>query len=682
MSCRRLVRSATRLSGSGRGQATRRPTAKTHSTRSTSATPVSRSVSRRFYGAVATAPVPTPKTGVPQVESRTTATPVPLHGAELVAPLLRDLQGLLENDIGGDDLLSRRVASALDDLSSQRNGRVAVIGDSLAAPRDVVSALLQDPLTGSESDRAALLNRHNDADIGVFQISQGIETVREPEALTLSSAWLQTTGYDVVEVNSGDPQETLSTLLRTDALVFVVDPIRLLDTPLISALLPAVLSRGGAHIVINGELPPNNSEISLITRLRDQLRKVEVEPVDGRPFDPASVNVSFVRAEAALLALDALAMGLNSHGPSNSAAKTRAFDVFQKEFLASHMGPLQASLVRALKANTHPQLTTARQTAALALAHVEEIITADRDIVRTASHTVTELRRTALQGASKAKHLSVASRGIEGGLVEGGVQHEMEKVRIGLEQRLEGRLNWLGLVGRARVDDVAAELGTFLTSRFGVDLERQVIFETGELSYLQKSLDHSSDQTIRQLSHSSHSPTSSHPFTSPLLLNHLSTLSLSVPPLLSTSLLTPILTRREQLLTQSIPRLHASAQRALLTTYSTSLVGASLSWMSYVDPIHLTSAPTAAGLGILSVVSSLALGQKLWAKAQSKFWRDWKRITGMLKGDLETRFETALQTQVLAKPLAAADGLEKLIEKRKSRLDTLQDKVNELASRS
>jgi hypothetical protein len=42
---------------------------------------------------------------------------------------------------------------------------------------------------------------------------------------------------------------------------------------------------------------------------------------------------------------------------------------------------------------------------------------------------------------------------------------------------------------------------------------------------------------------------------------------------------------------------------------------------------------TAIGLG--GVVGGLALGQRMWDKGVRKFWRDWKRLGGMLKGDLQ-----------------------------------------------
>jgi len=45
---------------------------------------------------------------------------------------------------------------------------------------------------------------------------------------------------------------------------------------------------------------------------------------------------------------------------------------------------------------------------------------------------------------------------------------------------------------------------------------------------------------------------------------------------------------------------------------------------------------------------------------------------------LQAQFSAAIDTQVLVKPQAAADGLEKLVKKRESRLDQLQDEVDRL----
>ena len=63
-------------------------------------------------------------------------------------------------------------------------------------------------------------------------------------------------------------------------------------------------------------------------------------------------------------------------------------------------------------------------------------------------------------------------------------------------------------------------------------------------------------------------------------------------------------------------------------------VGVFASWAAFVQPVAPYSLPTAIGFGLLSVVGSVALGQRLWLRAQKRFWSDWTRLTHLLKGDL------------------------------------------------
>jgi hypothetical protein len=146
-----------------------------------------------------------------------------------------------------------------------------------------------------------------------------------------------------------------------------------------------------------------------------------------------------------------------------------------------------------------------------------------------------------------------------------------------------------------------------------------VIFETGQLAELQTTLAAKSDQLLRQLG----TPVL-HPFSSPLLLNHLATLSLAIPSLAESSLTTPILARRRQLVQHSIPRLQLAAQRALLSSWTFGLSGVGLSWAFGTLPF-----------GILAAVGAVALGQRMWERAQNRFWADYTRVTTMLKGDLQ-----------------------------------------------
>ncbi|TYJ59017.1 hypothetical protein B9479_000005 [Cryptococcus floricola] len=607
-----------------------------------------------------------------------------VNGAEFAATELEDIKGLLDKELGGDPIWAERVQSALDDLSLQRRGRMAVIGDQAASPREVVSALLQDPLVDDAATRRAIVDRHQDANIEIFNLSLGSRLHREPESLAVSSSWLQNSAYDILEidVNRLDPESAISSVLSADAVVVSIDPIRLTSVPEIQRLLPFLLNHELVEFVVNGPLPSSVTQASVVTQLTEQLRDVGGTRATR---DRTTPSVSFVRADKALNALEFLAKGLELTS-ATPAMKTTAFESFQKDYLQSHIGPLQQTLHQTLRAIPKPQLCTAQRLAKFALSHIEGAILQERDVVRQAVLTVSELRRTAENYAIRARHLSVTTKGIDGAVVEGEVKYEMERIKSQIESSFQDNLSWLGLLGRLKVDDVALELGGFVGSRFALDLERQIVFETGQLSQLQQSLSSSSDEILRQLAHPSRqrhisAATRGNPLSSPLLANHLSTLSLSIPTLTPAHLLSPIITRRNQLISQSIPRLQISAQRSLLTTYSTTILGVTGSWIGSVAPLELFSTSTAGGLGVLSVVASLALGQTLWARAQKRFWKDWERITGMLKGDLETRLDTTLKTHILAKPLATAEGLERLITKRQDRLDDLQERATELRSR-
>lgn len=178
---------------------------------------------------------------------------------------------------------------------------------------------------------------------------------------------------------------------------------------------------------------------------------------------------------------------------------------------------------------------------------------------------------------------------------------------------------------------------------------KQIIFETGQLSQMQGQLTIESDNLVRRLAlEPARSRTLGlHPFSSPLLVNRLSTLSLAIPQLVPESLLQPLYDRRKQLSNTSVARLHWSAQKAMLLTYCTSAIGILFSWGGSVGPLVLVSEGTALGLGLLSVLGSLAVGQRMWHAAQKRFWRDFDRVTRMLEGELKVSASPAQTSCIL-----------------------------------
>jgi hypothetical protein len=100
-----------------------------------------------------------------------------------------------------------------------------------------------------------------------------------------------------------------------------------------------------------------------------------------------------------------------------------------------------------------------------------------------------------------------------------------------------------------------------------------------------------------------------------------------------------------------------------------------------MPPFDLVSGYAALGTGALSIVGSLAMGQALWQRAQNKWWKDWNRVTDMMKDDLAETYDAAVEGLVLAQPDAAATGLSTLVDKRQSRLDDLERRSQVLHSR-
>jgi hypothetical protein len=442
-----------------------------------------------------------------------------------------------------------------------------------------------------------------------------------------------------------------------------------------------ILAKGRVQFVVNGPLPPHTVEASLRATLDKQLSQINAPGLHGAP----AYDVQFVRADSALSALDALASALDGA----AANKGAAIAAFQRDFVASNASPLSGALAAALPADH--QAATAGATAHLALAYVEGVVAADRAVLSQARTVVNGLERAASEGAGKAHRLSLVARGVEGGVVEGSVEQSVAASKADIQHLFSSRFSWLGLLARLRVDDVGAELGAYLSRSFARDMETQLVFEAGELAQLQSYLGDRSRETARNLSTKAKPSVPGagakataevgHPFCSPVLLNHLDSLALSVPPVTARTLLAPVTARRTQLLTTAVPRLQVGAQRALLASAGLGLASAAGAWTLAVPPLQLISGNTAFATALLGIVGALALGQNLGARAQRRWWRDWNRVTDMLKEDLAANYDASVDTLVLARPRAAADGLSELVDRRAHRLDELERSVDALHAR-
>ena len=279
----------------------------------------------------------------------------------------------------------------------------------------------------------------------------------------MPSPYLHASKFDIQEIASGLPeQEVISHLLAADISVLVTDPYRLLEP--IKTVIPTIAARGQCAIVVNGQLPPSTTQQDLRSALEAQFQTIA--PSTAVP------EIAFVSADLALIAQEALWQGLVPlTAPASRAA---AVELFQTDFLASNMTALQQSLLSHTATMDRPQSSTAEGVARVAIAHAHSVLTKDRAGMQSAVEVLHRLQRVTSKAASSTKHASVANRGIEGGVVEGGVRASLHATKHGMEKLFISRWSWLSLVGRARADEIGVELTNYLDSRFGRDLERDV----------------------------------------------------------------------------------------------------------------------------------------------------------------------------------------------------------------
>lgn len=239
----------------------------------------------------------------------------------------------------------------------------------------------------------------------------------------------------------------------------------MLSIPQIAEIASAVALKPGLTFVVNGSIPPSQTEDDIRGRLRQQWANL------AHSLNAPEPNIVNVHAHQAMSAFDAFSSGMQA---ASISARSAAVEAFQRQYDQSHIGSLQSCLSKVASQIFDPQTATASATARLSLLHLQEIIQNDRRVNLAARDTIRALRAVASQAKSDAKHLSVVNRGIDGGMVEGGVDHSIAQTQHGLEHLFRTRWSWLNLILKARADEVGVESKAYVHQQFGKDLERSV----------------------------------------------------------------------------------------------------------------------------------------------------------------------------------------------------------------
>lgn len=333
---------------------------------------------------------------------------------------------------------------------------------------------------------------------------------RDIDGLVVDSPWLRDAAIDVHEITSEsrlscsrhssnnflthtvlvpsarDPSRALSTLLESDIILLVLDPIRLLDTPEITAILPDVVGKPNVYFVINGEIESNGlrdvgSSLDQEKARRVARRKLEEQLTASRSAmgfnqETATEKVVFLSTHKALRAMEALRSTLSSEAASGSTE--HAFAKFREEYAESNLGAVSAGLlgdIRAVRERAESQGRLYEAT------HAWIAESASRYIMRNLADVVDETREIEALCATHAELLTRTRQEVRRNTYTSGeaIKEEMDRARRGVEEVLRKRLVWWKVMSW-RVDMVAEEVGREVEERWAVELTQKVslIFAT------------------------------------------------------------------------------------------------------------------------------------------------------------------------------------------------------------
>ncbi|KAJ9092950.1 hypothetical protein QFC19_008548 [Naganishia cerealis] len=608
-----------------------------------------------------------------------------------IGAALGSVYDLLESEVGGDEEWSRRVQQAirrLDEGSSSGRARVAVYSDSPSgtnAAASVVTSLLLDPFAEDEPTRRAIAQRHAEPHAGAeYVIRYAENTTREIDSLACNSPWLRDASIDLVEV------------LYSDAVVLVLDPIRLLDTPHLAEIVKELEHKPRVVFLVDGDVPgslvPDTEGVDPLEHARRKVQERVREQLDSlwkRGYAAAEHGREeqiprslFINSEKGISAIHSLRRVISATAttPATTTPGTlpsedgerRAFDEFQERYIASNLGGVSQSLLADIRTLTviGGPTQTATHVLRRSLAYIEAVLT-----TLTAQSLSVRREASALRDAAEdeERDIRLAAESTWRRSLTG----EMERTRDAVQRVLSDRFGgWRVITGR--VERVEEEVAGQVVAHWGYAVTQQLAFDTGRLDQIHRYLSEKTDTLLRSFaappSHSSTVVPSTAPFYSPVLINSLSQLEQTHP--ITPALLTaPIHARRAQLLSFVVPLLQKRAYTTAWTAWSVAFASSSLSWTACV-PLDLLSPATSLGMGLLGSVAAARWAVGAWLKAQKKFWADWQRVEQGLEHDLGKHLDEVVKARVLAKAIAGADGLDALVKKRMARVDEVDEKVH------
>ncbi|KAJ7449872.1 hypothetical protein FB451DRAFT_1146687 [Mycena latifolia] len=532
------------------------------------------------------------------------------------------------------------LSTSVADLRSPqpRPARLVVYGPDTAAARDLVTALLQEPFTSDPQQARILRERWATAPPGQTSLTIEYGTVPAEGSVRLPLAFCDQFRVPLQVIETSDP---------------------------------AVLQAADVPVLV-ARLDELDALAASITR-PDSLVALNIDAEDAQPRASTSRSTAapskylFVSPSQALSALVAV---------RESPASPDAVQRYQAAFLASRVPTLAQSL-HAILASIESASMLRNRTA---LAQLRGALGACHAAIQDAK---AELDRIAA-GVSDLEALVEEERVKVHGEVFGlPDDHTVDRALNNATEVLEykvGHMKWRRMI--FSIDEVTTHITQTVRRVWCVGLEKELIFHAGRLERMQSAL---TERAFALLA-----PSNTRALHSPVLHNALRQLTAAPAfPVGPTTLAAPIEARCLQILDAPTAQLHVTGQRALFGMGSATVAGAAISWSGWFS--FLLNADSAASSLALEPGTAMAVGTLVallgvrwaawrWDRGRNRWREDFGRVAGGLKGDLAVTLDAAMENQVLVVARTGCSELSKILGKRKSELDRLQEDLNSLSS--
>ncbi|TFK44342.1 hypothetical protein BDQ12DRAFT_672816 [Crucibulum laeve] len=565
------------------------------------------------------------------------------------------------------------LSQAYEDLTqtSEREARIVVYGvDEWAGAKDLVTALLEEPLSSDQARSDLLKNRWKDSR-SKLTISPSSTETTDTATIHLPSSYLTQFAVPIQLTELPPHSSTLAssplegssvaTLFDADIPILVVNP---LTTPL-SSLRTTTL--------------PNNT-IIVLTSAPSQLVPKGLSSILSHSSTSSSLK------DVKILCVDPARAVAAVHSFQTDSSSSTGIRRYQDDFVGSGLPTVTAALrdILALPSSSKGSPSAIFRTRA-AVSQIEDALLACETSVQRVredldsvcgdvSHLNGRMEEVCVKAEREILGIpNTSSAASDGDEVAGALRVAEKEMKAVMDRLTWWRMAW-------RVDEISDIVTAGVARSWCPELERKLILHTGRLSALQ-----------REFTKSAFSVLSSHdkpPFNSALLRNTLLQLKSSQPYQLSSQALThPLYTRQNQLIYPTT-RLHVAGQRTVLGMSGGVAAGAGVSWAGWLGWLvgsgegllgFVGLEPgTAIGVGLLSAVASVRWAVGKWEKSKKKWWKDWHRVGEGLDRDLRTTIVDVIKEKVVVVADSAASGLTAIVETRKQEIEVVHEELEKL----